>query len=183
MSSCIRADSSFESYQTRWNSQLEVWHESWVTWPSHNVEMSRDDSERWFLKLTKVWHDSRMSHDAILCHPLTIVLTIVLHISQGQRHKSSAVEEQVFYSVDFHGPPTRRTVTLLAILIESIEVAGRIKGCTFSLMLFVATPSPLSWQLFYTVAKDSDTSHLPLKSRFITVSIFTALRQDGPWPC
>jgi hypothetical protein len=43
------------------------------------------------------------------------------------------------------------------ILIESIEVAGRIKGCTFSLMLFSATPSPLAWQLLYTAAKQSDT--------------------------
>jgi hypothetical protein len=66
------------------------------------------------------------------------------------------------------------------ILIESIEVAGRIKGCTFSLMLFFATPSPLSWQLLYTETKESDTSQQPLKSRFIAVSIFAALRQGGP---
>jgi hypothetical protein len=29
---------------------------------------------------------------------------------------------------------------MLPILIESIEAAGRIKGCTFSLMLFFVTP-------------------------------------------
>jgi hypothetical protein len=89
--------------------------------------------------------------------PLTIVLAVVLHSNQGKRHQSAASEEQVYYSVDFRGPPTRRTVTMLPILIESIEVAGRIKGCTFSLMLFVATPH-LSWQLLYTAAKESDTS-------------------------
>jgi hypothetical protein len=61
------------------------------------------------------------------------------------------------------------------ILIESIEVAECIEGCTFSLMLFVATPSPLSWQLFYTAAKESDTSHQLLKSRFIAVSTLAAL--------
>ncbi len=32
---------------------------------------------------------------------------------------------------------------MLPILIESIEVAGRIKGCTFSLMLFFTTPVKL----------------------------------------
>ena len=46
---------------------------------------------------------------------------------------------------------------MLPILVESIEVAGRIKGCTFSLMLFSATPSPLAWQLLYTAAKEGDT--------------------------
>ena len=66
------------------------------------------------------------------------------------------------------------------ILIESIEAAECIKGYTFSLMLFVATPSPLSWQLLYTAAKEIDTSQQPLKSRFITVSTFAALRQGGP---
>jgi hypothetical protein len=45
---------------------------------------------------------------------------------------------------------------MLPILIESIEVTGRIKGCTFSLMLFFDTPSPLSWQLLYTAAKVID---------------------------
>ncbi len=69
---------------------------------------------------------------------------------------------------------------MLPILIESKEVAGRIKGCTFSLMLFFATPSPLSWQLLYTAAKESDTSQQQLKSRFTTVSNFSALRQGGP---
>ena len=72
-------------------------------------------------------------------------------------------------------------MTLLPILIESIEVAGRIKGCTFSFMLFFATPpSPLSWKLLDTAAKESDTSQQPLKSRFVAVSSFTALRQGGP---
>ncbi len=32
-------------------------------------------------------------------------------------------------------------------------------------MLFFATPSPLSWRLVYTTAKDNDTSQQPLKSR------------------
>jgi hypothetical protein len=45
-------------------------------------------------------------------------------------------------------------------------------------MLFLATPSPLSWQLLYTAAKESDTSQQ--KSRFTTVSNFSALRQGGP---
>ncbi len=67
-------------------------------------------------------------------------MAVALHSSQGKRHKSAAAQKQVHYSVVFRGPPTRRTVTLLPILIESIKVAGRIKGCTFSLMLFVVTP-------------------------------------------
>ena len=112
--------------------------------------------------------------------PLTIVLTVALHSSQGNRHKSAADEVQVYYSVESLGPPTRRTVTMPPILIESIEVAECIKGCTFSLMLFFVTPSPLPWQLLYTVGKESDTSQQPLKSRFIAVSTFAVLRQDGP---
>jgi len=112
--------------------------------------------------------------------PLTSVLAAALHISQGKRHKSAAAEEQVYDSVDFGGPPTRRTVTMPPTLIESIEVAECIKGCTFSLMLFFAIPSPVSWQLLYTAGKQSDTSQQPLKSRFITVSSFAALRQGGP---
>jgi hypothetical protein len=41
---------------------------------------------------------------------------------------------------------------MLPILIESIEGAGRIKGCTFSLMLFFTTPVKLviysdAWQI------------------------------------
>jgi hypothetical protein len=90
--------------------------------------------------------------------PLTFVLAFALHSSLGKRHKSAASEEKVYYSVDFCGPPTRRTVTIPPILIESIKVAGRIKGCTFSLMLLVATPSPLPLQLLYTTVKESDTS-------------------------
>ena len=81
--------------------------------------------------------------------PLTPVLAVALHSSkvalhnsQGKRHKSAAAQEQVYYSVDFHGPPTRQTVTMPPILIESIEVAECIEGCNFSLMLFVATPPP-----------------------------------------
>jgi hypothetical protein len=70
----------------------------------------------------------------------TFVLAVALHNSQGKQHKSAAAEEQVDYSVDFRDPPTRWTVTILTILIESIEVAGRIKGCTFSLMIFFDTP-------------------------------------------
>jgi hypothetical protein len=89
----------------------------------------------------------------------SIEFAVALHNRQGKRHKSAAAQEQVYYSVDFRGPGTRWTVTMLPILIESIEAAGRIKGCTFSLMLFFATPpSPLSWQLLYTAAKVSDTS-------------------------
>jgi len=84
-------------------------------------------------------------------------LAAALHISQGKRHKSSADEEQVYDSVDFDGPPTRRTVTMSPTLIESTEVPECIKGCTFSLMLFFVIPSPLSWQLLYTAAKQSDT--------------------------
>ena len=72
--------------------------------------------------------------------PLTIVVAVALHNSQGKRHKSVAAQEQVYYSVDSRGPPTRRTVTMPPILIESIEAAECIKGCNFSLMLFVATP-------------------------------------------
>ncbi len=94
--------------------------------------------------------------------------------------KSAADEEQVYYSVDCRGPPTRWTVTILPILIESKEVAGRIKGYTFNLMLFFATPLPLSWQLLYKTAKESDTSQQQLKSRFTSVSNFSALRQGGP---
>ena len=113
--------------------------------------------------------------------PLTIVLAVALHSYQGKRHKSAATEAQVYGCVDFRGPPTRWTVTRLPILIESIEVPECIQGCTFSLMLFFATPlSPSSWQLLYTTVKESDTSQQPLKSRFITVLTFAALRQGGP---
>jgi hypothetical protein len=105
----------------------------------------------------------------------SIEVAVALHNSQGKQHKSAAAEEQVYYSVDFRGPPTRRTATMPPILIESIKVAVCIQGCTFSLMLFVVTPSPLSCQLFYTASKESDTSHQLLKSRFITVSTFAAL--------
>ena len=105
----------------------------------------------------------------------TIILAVTLHSSQGKRHKSAAAEEQVYGCVDFRGPPTCWTVTILTILIDSIEVAGRIKRCIFSVMLFFATPSPSSWQLLYTAVKESDTSQQPLKSRFITVSTFAVL--------
>jgi 2-hydroxychromene-2-carboxylate isomerase len=76
--------------------------------------------------------------------PPTAVLAVTLHSYQGKRHKSAAAEEQVYYCVDFRGPPTWLTVTILTILIESIEVAGRIKGCIFSVMLFFATSPPSS---------------------------------------
>ena len=55
--------------------------------------------------------------------PLTTVLAVALHSYQGKRHKSVAAQEQVYYSVEFLGSPTRWTVTRLPILIESIEVA------------------------------------------------------------
>ena len=60
--------------------------------------------------------------------PLTIVLAVAVHNSQGKRHKSAADEEQVYYCVDCRGPPTRWTVTRLPILIESIEVPECIQG-------------------------------------------------------
>ena len=41
---------------------------------------------------------------------------------------AAAPQEQAYYSVDFRGPPTRRTVTLLPVLVKSIEVAECIKG-------------------------------------------------------
>ena len=75
----------------------------------------------------------------------TIILAVTLHSSQGKRHKSATAEEQVYGCVDFRGPPTWWTVPMPPILIESIEVAECIEGCTFSLMLFFATPSPSSW--------------------------------------
>ncbi len=105
----------------------------------------------------------------------TSVLAVALHSSQGKQHKSAAAEEQVDYSVDFRGPPTGWTVTILTILIESIEVAGRTKGCIFRLLLSFVTSSPLSCQLLYTAAKENDTSQQPLKSWFITVSTFAVL--------
>jgi hypothetical protein len=66
----------------------------------------------------EVWN---LYPDVILCHPLTIVLSVALHSNQAKQHKSAPDQEQVFYSVDFR-------VTMLPILIESKEVAGSIKG-------------------------------------------------------
>jgi hypothetical protein len=66
----------------------------------------------------EVWN---LYPDSILCHPLTIVFSVTVHSNQAKQHKSAPDQDQFFYSVDFR-------VTMIPILIESIEVAGRIKG-------------------------------------------------------
>ncbi len=69
---------------------------------------------------------------------------------------------------------------MLPILIESIEVAGRIKGCTFILMLFFDTPLTIVLAVTVHSSQGKRQSQQPLKSRFITVSTVVVLQQDGP---